>query len=227
MKLMVGLPGGTNFIIERCLDSQEMTVSPEPEQNASLPDWCLLSCHQCSHCPLNVDEVSHCPAAVALHRTIEAFADVFSHTKVQFAYEREFLSYKREMSAQEALAAAVFMLISGSGCPVLQVDNWAWKYFSPAFDLESVLFRRMVINLVLKHLNDKCGETLHTKRSPVEIVANTYVYLKQRLEEEPSIERDALHNALVYLHTFTYYLRDDDSEFDYTRLVQEIKKAAE
>jgi len=104
------------FELELDRDTAELT-SPS---NPSPPAWTELGFHQCTGCPFEKDKVSHCPAALHLSTVIDGFTDLVSYDKVRVEVETDERAVVATLSAQQALASLMGLIMASSGC-----ESWA------------------------------------------------------------------------------------------------------
>lgn len=166
----------------------------------NLPDWVKLNEQQCPQCPFSADKLEWCPCAVELIELVERFPNLPSYEKLKYELKRDDLYMQKEMDAQNALAGIFFLRLTFSGCPIFKSDVWSWKYFSPATDLNNILFRRLAINLVCDKLSKEEDKDFSSYLHNEEEILQSLFYLKKRLENVKAIEKDAIFNAIVVLH---------------------------
>jgi hypothetical protein len=104
-----------SFPIELCSDTLAL-VAPPPEH---FPDWAKLSCHRCSHCPLDAQTHPHCPVAANITAIIKKFATNISHEEVRVTIRTQPRSYERTIALQDALRSIFGIYMATSGCPVM------------------------------------------------------------------------------------------------------------
>lgn len=104
-----------NFSLE--LDPSTLEyLAEEPDE---LPDWTALEHHQCPNCPLSADEHPHCPVAVNMVGILEYFRDFFSYDKADVTIKANDRYYHKESAVQDALSSLLGIIMTTSGCPVL------------------------------------------------------------------------------------------------------------
>jgi len=102
-----------SFALEMDRDTAELT----PSTRTNLPAWTELGFHQCLGCPFEVSKVARCPAAVHLSSVIDGFEDLVSYDTVRVTVESEERSVTATLSAQQALASLMGLVMASSGCP--------------------------------------------------------------------------------------------------------------
>jgi len=116
LKYRVALPDSRErvFDLELDHDTAELTSPPgTPEP----PAWTELKFNQCVGCPLDPASHRHCPAAVHLSGVIDGFSDLVSYDQVRVTVESEERAVVATLSAQQALASLMGLIMASSGCP--------------------------------------------------------------------------------------------------------------
>jgi hypothetical protein len=107
-------------------DSSERTFSLEmdrdtavltPSDRTDLPAWTALEFNKCSGCPFEASQVARCPAAVHLSTVLDGFQDLISYDTVRVNVESEERTVTATLSAQQALASLMGLVMASSGCP--------------------------------------------------------------------------------------------------------------
>ena len=80
--------------------------------------------------------MSHCPAALHLSTVIDGFTDLVSYDKVRVDVESEERSVIATLSAQQALASLMGLIMASSGCPRTAVFRPMARFHLP-FSSES------------------------------------------------------------------------------------------
>jgi hypothetical protein len=121
--------------------------------------WTRLDFHQCSNCPLTSSDCRHCPAAVDLEPVAAAFTDIVSHEKVKVEVRTEERVYLKDCDAQTGLRSLTGLLMSTSGCPVLQQLRVLAEMHLPFATLNETVFRICGAYLIREYLEMKSGRT--------------------------------------------------------------------
>jgi hypothetical protein len=172
---------------------------------ADPPAWTRLGFHQCSGCPLNAAEVSHCPAALHLSTVTDGFTDLISYDKVRVAVETDERSVAATLSAQQALASLMGLIMASSGCPRTAVFRPMARFHLPFSNESETAYRVAAMYLVAQHFIARDGgkadltlEDLGRVYSGVHAVNRG---MAQRLRA--ATRQDAIVNAIVLLDVYS------------------------
>jgi heterodisulfide reductase subunit C len=125
---------------------------------AELPDWTLLDCNRCSHCPLNSVEHPRCPAAVSIIDVIETFREVASIQPV----EVHVTSPQRQTSKDgvplpAAMGALIGARLAASGCPITAKFQPMVRHHLPFATFEEAAYRMVSMHALAQLLRMKAG----------------------------------------------------------------------
>lgn len=181
-----------DFVVDR---SREWTSEMD---NAEHAPWARLEFHQCSNCPLSTDDCKHCPAAVDLEPVASKFSDMVSIEKVHVEVRTEERVYSQDCDAQTGLRSLTGLIMSTSGCPILQQLRVLAEMHLPFATLDETIFRICGAYLIREYLQMKSGETPDWEMSNllkffVELQTLNQSF-KNRLNN--AVQRDANLNAL-------------------------------
>jgi hypothetical protein len=189
------------FALELDRDTAELTPPESPDP----PAWTRLAFNQCSGCPLEKSKVSHCPAALHLAAVIDGFADLVSYDTVRVAVESEERSVVATLSAQQALASLIGLLMASSGCPRTAVFRPMARFHLPFSSESETAYRVASMYLLAQHFiaRDGCKpdlalEDLQRVYRGVHAVNRG---MAQRLRA--ASRQDAIVNAIVLLDVYT------------------------
>jgi hypothetical protein len=190
---------GDEQSFEVALDRHTRAHLPEPR--ASLPEWTLLSFHQCEHCPLQGDAAARCPVAVSLAPVIERFKDRKSYEQVEARVESEARTYTKRDSLQNALSALVGLLMATAGCPILDPLRPMAEMHLPFMTRDETHFRLLATQLVRLFLAQRRGQSVDWSLTALERLVEDVFRLNigfcKRLNA--IITSDASVNAVVVL----------------------------
>ena len=82
-----------------------------------LPDWTVLTFHQCPHCPLDANTHPHCPLATSLVNIVTRLDKLMSFDRIHLDVISEERVYSYESSVQSGISAVMGFTIATSGCP--------------------------------------------------------------------------------------------------------------
>jgi hypothetical protein len=163
--------------------------------------WTLLTVNQCGNCPLDVKAHTCCPVALNFADIAEHFSDVISHQKVRVVVSVDERMYAKDTVIQQGLTPLLGIIMTTSGCPVMEPLKPMVRFHLPFASLTETVFRMVSMYLVAQHLrrmNGKPSEDgidgLAKIYSEVNVVNRDFA---KRLRE--AAKKDANVNALVGL----------------------------
>jgi hypothetical protein len=181
-------------------DSAELTSSPNPNP----PAWTELAVHKCEGCPLGTG-VKHCPAAVHLAGVIDGFTDLVSYDQVRVTVDSEERSVMATLSAQQALASLMGLILASSGCPRTAVFRPMARFHLPFSSEAETAYRVASMYLVAQQFKARNGEpavfTLEHLESVYRGVHAVNRGMAQRLRT--ASRQDAIVNAIVLLDVYS------------------------
>jgi len=188
------------FNLELDRDSAELTSAP----NTNPPRWTELSFQQCEGCPLSKD-AKHCPAALHLASVIDGFSDLVSYDQVRVTVESEERSVIATLSAQQALASLMGLIMASSGCPRTAVFRPMARFHLPFSSESETAYRVASMYLVAQQFKARNGEpadfTLEHLESVYRGVHSVNRGMAQRLRA--ASRQDAIVNAIVLLDVYS------------------------
>ncbi|HEY1172072.1 MAG TPA: hypothetical protein VGH19_11930 [Verrucomicrobiae bacterium] len=116
-------------------------TSTSEARTAAHPFWTALEFNQCVQCPLQDNGRNHCPPAVDLEEVIEVFKNVVSHEMVTVQVITGDRFYAKQCDVQTGLRALVALIMSTSGCPVLNRLRGLAKMHLPFASMQETTFR--------------------------------------------------------------------------------------
>jgi hypothetical protein len=169
------------------------------------PSWALLSRNQCANCSLDVNRYPFCPIALNLIEIAEQFTQMVSYEEVRVTVTTDERTYLKDTSLQQGLTSLLGIIMTTSGCPVMQPLKPMVRFHLPFATLTETAYRMVSMYLVAQYLRH--GEThpfeftlqedLKKIYKEIAIVNRDFV----RRLRDASIE-DANINALVGLDCF-------------------------
>jgi hypothetical protein len=189
------------FELELDRDTAELTSPPNP----AAPAWTELGFHQCTGCPFEKDKVAHCPAALHLSTVIDGFTDLVSYDKVRVEVESDERAVIATLSAQQALASLMGLIMASSGCPRTAVFRPMARFHLPFSNESETAYRVAAMYLVAQHFIAREGgkadfglEDLGRVYRGVHAVNRG---MAQRLRA--ATRQDAIVNAIVLLDVYS------------------------
>lgn len=135
------------------------TLALVPEERADQPAWTRLTYHQCSNCPF--DERAHplCPVAANFSGVVEKFKNFVSHDRVGVVVIVEERTYSKETTVQMGLSPLLGIIMTTSGCPIMEQLKPMVRFHLPFASLEETIFRMVSMYLVAQYLRKQAGRS--------------------------------------------------------------------
>jgi len=184
------------------LSADDLTFVPEPAGEP--PAWTRLDFSPCKHCPLPEGTV-HCPVAVNLVPVIDFLKDFPSHAEVEVSVEAKGRTYVKKTSLQVAAAALLGLVMSTSGCPILDRLRPMVVTHLPFMTTEEVTYRIISMYLMAQYFRRKAGKTpdwdLDDLASSLEGIVDVNAGICKRLNMLKA--SDSAVNSVVVLNTLS------------------------
>jgi hypothetical protein len=197
------LPDSRERVFHLELDRDTAELAPRPSEQA--PAWTRLEFHQCSGCPLRAAQVSHCPAALQLSNVIDDFSDLVSYDQVRVSVESDERAVTATLSAQQALASLIGLIMASSGCPRTAVFRPMARFHLPFSSESETAYRVAAMYLVAQHFAARAGGNpdvaLDDLASVYRGVHAVNRAMAQRLRA--ASRQDAVVNAIVLLDVYS------------------------
>ena len=197
------LPDSRERVFNLELDGDTALLTSKVPANP--PPWTELTFNQCSGCPLQKSEVSHCPAALHLAAVIDGFTDLVSYDQVRVTVESEERSVAATLSAQQALASLMGLIMASSGCPRTAVFRPMARFHLPFSSEAETAYRVAAMYLLAQHFTARAGGEadigLEHLESVYRGVHSVNRGMAQRLRA--ASRQDAIVNAIVLLDVYS------------------------
>jgi hypothetical protein len=189
------------FNLELDRDSAVLTSAPNPQP----PAWTELAFNQCVGCPLNTAEVKHCPAALHLANVIDGFSDLVSYDQVRVTVDSEERSVIATLSAQQALASLMGLIIASSGCPRTAVFRPMARFHLPFSSESETAYRVASMYLVAQQFKARDGQSYDYKLENLESVYRGVHAVNRGMAQRlrAASRQDAIVNAIVLLDVYS------------------------
>lgn len=135
------------------------TLALVTERREDPPEWAHLEFNQCSICPLNKTISPYCPIAVNLSEIVEAFKYHSSLEQVDVSVTVEERTYVKATTVPHGLSPLLGIIMTTSGCPVMEPLKPMVRYHLPFASLEETVFRMVSMYLVGQFLRNHEGKT--------------------------------------------------------------------
>ncbi len=125
---------------------------------ADLPLWALLPYEKCEICPLNEKDHAYCPIAANLAGIVEEFKNLLSHEKVSVTVACEERFYGKETTVQGGLSPLLGIIMTTSGCPVMEQLMPMVRFHLPFASLDETIFRGVAMYLLAQYYRQQDGK---------------------------------------------------------------------
>jgi hypothetical protein len=138
------------------LDHATLALSLQQEQ--ALPDWALLKTHKCRICLLDERKNRYCPVAACFSGVVERFKNHVSHDRVIVHCVVEERTYSKQTTLQMGVSPLLGIIMTTSGCPVMEQLKPMVRFHLPFASLEETIFRMVSMHLVSQYLRKQAGK---------------------------------------------------------------------
>jgi len=139
------------------------TVSYIAPDISDKPEWTRLNFHRCENCPLDSAAHPYCPVALNLSVFVEHFKDEISYKESLVLVKTEERYYCKAISLQEGLYSIYGLIMSTSGCPVMDFFRPMAKFHMPFSTMEETVFRATSSYLLEQYFAHKKGQSVDIK----------------------------------------------------------------
>ena len=206
---------GTDKIFPINVDPESLEIIPP--DNQTIPDWtkrkeiaCPVETHLCTDI---------CPIALNLDRAIKFFDGFHSYTKVTVHLETDQRTYSKNTSLQDGVGSLIGILMTTSGCHVLDKLRPMVRFHLPFASLEETEYRVFSMYLFAQFLKHKKGIepdwSMNSLRELYEDVMQINRNFAQKIADLEKL--DASINAVVILNNFANTVTFDLEDEDYTK----------
>ena len=190
-----GAPVRFNLRLDRETLALQLEKRPDP------PLWALLNHKKCENCPLDERRHLYCPVALNFADIAEPFKDMLSHEKVMVTVTTEERTFSKETMIQNGLSPLVGIIMTTSGCPIMEHLKPMVQFHLPFASLDETIFRMVSMYLFVQYYRNQDGKPaewnldgLLKAYAEVSIVNRDFA---NRLRD--AAKKDANINALVNL----------------------------
>jgi hypothetical protein len=134
------------------------TLALVRKQNETPPEWARLEFHQCSNCPLNTTLTRYCPIAANLSGIAHEFGGVAGSDKATVTVLMKERAYIKAGSTQEGLGPLLGIIMTTSGCPIMEPLKPMVRYHLPFASLDETVFRMISMFLMAQFLRNRSGK---------------------------------------------------------------------
>jgi hypothetical protein len=169
-----------------------------------LPLWALLTYEKCEHCPLNELENAYCPVAANLAGVLEEFRNFLSHEKVSVTVVSEERIYGKDTTVQGGLSPLLGIIMTTSGCPVMEQLKPMVRFHLPFASLDETIFRGVAMYLLAQYFRQQEGKPATWSLDDLPPIYNEVGMVNRDFAKRmrTAARKDANVNALVNLDVF-------------------------
>ncbi len=128
------------------------------EKSEAPPEWARLEFKQCSNCPLNTTLTPYCPIAANLAGIVREFKDVTGPDKATVMVHVKERAYFKTCSILEGLSPLLGIVMTTSGCPIMEPLKPMVRYHLPFASLDETVFRMMSMFLMAQFIRSRSGK---------------------------------------------------------------------
>lgn len=127
------------------------------DERTDLPEWTLLTFHQCPNCPLDPDGHVRCPVAKNLVEVFEFFQGFKSFDEVNVTIEALERTYVKRTPLQNVAGSLMGVYMTTSGCPILDKMRPMVQTHLPFQSMEEMLYRFVTMYLFIQFILSRNG----------------------------------------------------------------------
>ncbi len=196
------LKNGTEKKFDILLDRE--TLALVREQKEAPPEWARLEFRQCSNCPLNTTLTRYCPIAANLSGIVQEFREMTGPDKAIVTVMVKERAYFKAGSIQEGLSPLLGIIMTTSGCPVMEPLKPMVRYHLPFASLDETIFRMISMFLMAQFIRSQAGKKPEWQ---LEGLSRIYAEVKKLNKDfgqrmRAAAKSDANVHALVKLNVF-------------------------
>jgi hypothetical protein len=133
------------------------TLALQSNKPANPPLWTHLNHMKCEICPLDEKVNPCCPVALNVADIIEQFKDMASYESVDVVVTTENRTYSKETTLQLGLSPLIGIILSASGCPVMDLLKPMVRFHLPFASLTESVFRMASMYLMAQYFRQQDG----------------------------------------------------------------------
>ena len=193
---------GTSKRFDLQLDAADLHL--QARRPADLPRWATLPYEKCEHCPLNEKEHAYCPIAANLAGVVEEFKNFLSHERVSVTVECEERVYGKETTVQGGLSPLLGIIMTTSGCPVMEQLKPMVRFHLPFASLDETIFRGVAMYLLAQYFRQQEGKSATWSLEGLAPIYTDVGKVNRDFAKrmQAAAKKDANVNALVNLDVF-------------------------
>jgi hypothetical protein len=134
------------------------TLLLKSQRPGNLPLWALLPFNKCAICPLSEKDHIYCPISANLAGIVEQFKNFVSHERVSVTVACEERFYGKETTVQGGLSPLLGIIMTTSGCPVMEQLKPMVRFHLPFASLDETIFRGVTMYLTAQYFRHQDGK---------------------------------------------------------------------
>lgn len=173
-------------------------------QPADLPLWAMLEFNQCAICPVSAKEQAYCPVAENLAGIVEEFKNFLSHEHATVTVTVAERTYLKETTVQGGLTPLLGIIMTTSGCPVMEQLKPMVRFHLPFASLDETIFRAAVMYLLAQYFRHRDGKSAAWSLDGLAAIYSDVGKVNRDFANRmrAAAKKDANVNALVNLDVF-------------------------
>ncbi len=187
------------------LDNQTLSFI---NKDTNTPSWAKLDNNRCPNCKLDLKENEFCPIAKNLTGVVKMFQNSDSSEKVEVTLKSNDRIYIKQTTIQRGLSSLIGIIMTTSGCTILDKLRPLVRYHLPLASLDETRFRVISMYLIAQYYREENGLEPDWKLNDLsKIYAEIQIVNKFFCDRLISMKmEDASINALTILNCFANYI---------------------
>jgi hypothetical protein len=184
------------------LDASTLLLNTKRSEN--LPLWALLPFNKCAICTLSERDNIYCPISANLAGIVEEFKNFLSHERVSVTVACEERFYGKETTVQGGLSPLLGIIMTTSGCPIMEQLKPMVRFHLPFASLDETIFRGVTMYLTAQYFRHQDGKTSSWSLDGLEKIYSEVGQVNRDFANRMRVaaKKDANVNALVNLDVF-------------------------
>lgn len=195
-------PDGTTKEFDLKLDPVDLRLLAKRPDD--LPLWALLPYEKCELCPLDEHQHTYCPIAANLSGVVEEFRNFLSHERVTVSVLCQERIYGKETTVQGGLSPMLGIIMTTSGCPVMEQLKPMVRFHLPFASLDETIFRNVAMYLLAQYFRHQEGRSATWSLDGIAPIYTEIGLVNRDFAKRmrAAAKKDANVNALVNLDVF-------------------------
>jgi len=184
------------------LDASNLQLTTKRPANPPL--WALLPFNKCVICPLSEKDHLYCPICANLAGIVEEFKNFLSHESVSVTVACDERFYGKETTVQGGLSPLLGIIMTTSGCPVMEQLKPMVRFHLPFASLDETIFRGVTMFLTAQYFRHQEGKEATWSLDGLQRIYTEVGQVNQGFANRmrAAAKKDANVNALVNLDVF-------------------------